>query len=127
MLYFSCSTFNRKKKILEGFNKIKKNKYSFVFSASKANLEIFRLFSLNTKKRIKLFFNKSLFNKKINKSLFFDAGQFYWAKANKWMTEKTVFSSKASIIEIDRTKVQDINNIDDWKFAEFLFKSKKKI
>ena len=123
---FPAAPLIEKKKILEGFNKIKKNKYSFVFSASKANLEIFRLFSLTTKKKIKLLFNKSLFNKKINKSLFFDAGQFYWAKVNKWMTEKTVFSSKASIIEIDRTKVQDINNLDDWKFAEFLFKSNKK-
>ena len=85
-------------------------------------MEISKLFSLNSKKNVKLLFKKKILNKKTDKNQFFDAGQFYWAKAKIWMTEKSVFSSKSSIIEIDRTKAQDINNIEDWKFAEFLFR-----
>ena len=120
---FPAAPLIEKKKIIEGFKKIKNKKHSFVFSASKTNLEISKLFSLNSKKNLKLLFKKKIFNKKTDKNQFFDAGQFYWAKEKIWMTEKSVFSSKSSIIEIDRTKVQDINYIEDWKFAEFLFRS----
>jgi len=122
---FPASPLIEKEKIIQGLKKIKKKKCNFIFSASKANLEIFKLFSLSSKNYIKLLFKKKIFNKKMDKSLFFDVGQFYWAQAKTWMTEKSIFSAKASIIEIDRQKAQDINNIEDWKFAEFLFRSKK--
>jgi N-acylneuraminate cytidylyltransferase len=104
-------------KIKTAFRVIKKKKKGFVFSAKKINQDISNIFYLE-KKKIKKIINKK--NKK--KDLVTDAGQFYWAKKEVWMKEKTTFSKDSSYILLDKMKAQDINTIDDWKLAEIMFK-----
>ena len=54
-------------------------------------------------------------------SLVHDAGQFYWAKAETWLTQREILSSAGIGIEIPRSQAQDIDNEEDWKLAEALF------
>ena len=54
-------------------------------------------------------------------SLVHDAGQFYWAKTETWLTQQEVLSSAGIGIEIPRSQAQDIDNEEDWKLAEALF------
>jgi len=50
-----------------------------------------------------------------------DAGQFYWGTAQAWQEKYPVFSSKSRIVELPRTRVQDIDTLEDWQLAEMLF------
>ena len=52
---------------------------------------------------------------------FHDAGQFYWADVEKYLTEKTFWSSDAMPIPLPRYRVQDIDTPEDWKMAEMMF------
>ena len=47
-----------------------------------------------------------------------DAGQFYWAKADQFLKEKTFYSKDALPIVLPRYLVQDIDTPEDWETAE---------
>ena len=51
-----------------------------------------------------------------------DAGQFYWGQAAAWLENKTIFSSAATAYKLPRTRVQDIDTLEDWLHAEIKFK-----
>lgn len=51
-----------------------------------------------------------------------DAGQFYWASANDFLSRASCFSEQGRPFILNRLKVMDIDTIDDWHDAEILFK-----
>lgn len=52
-----------------------------------------------------------------------DAGQFYWGKAQAWLKGKPLFSHDAAPVPLPRHRVQDIDTLEDWTRAEWLFKA----
>lgn len=54
--------------------------------------------------------------------MFHDAGQFYWAKRNVWMSKSNIFDD-ANLILLPSWRVQDIDTSDDWISAEIKLKS----
>ena len=52
-----------------------------------------------------------------------DAGQFYWGKAEAWLERKNIFSSDATGYKLPRSRVQDIDTLEDWDRAEWLFRA----
>jgi N-acylneuraminate cytidylyltransferase len=52
-----------------------------------------------------------------------DAGQFYWGRAQAWLAETPIFNADAAPIILPRYRVQDIDTVDDWIRAEWMFKS----
>lgn len=53
--------------------------------------------------------------------VFHDAGQFYWGHAKAWSAGEPMFGDTAVPIILDRHRVQDIDTLEDWKRAEFMF------
>ena len=62
----------------------------------------------------------------LNKNSYIDAGQFYLAKPEKWMKFDSVFQKNSMIIEIPHNECQDIDEIQNWKLAELVFKTCKR-
>lgn len=59
---------------------------------------------------------------------FHDAGQFIFGHKNSWMKKIPMIEGKNSPVFIARERVQDIDNAEDWKYAEMknvLLNSKK--
>lgn len=52
-----------------------------------------------------------------------DAGQFYWGKASAWLASKPLFTHDAAPVRLSRHLVQDIDTLEDWHRAEWLFKA----
>jgi len=52
-----------------------------------------------------------------------DAGQFYWGKASAWLAGKPLFSQDAAPVPLPRHRVQDIDTLEDWYRAEWLFRA----
>ncbi len=50
-----------------------------------------------------------------------DAGQFYWASAESWLDERTLYVLKTIALPLPRWRVQDIDTPEDWQRAEALF------
>lgn len=52
-----------------------------------------------------------------------DAGQFYWGRASAWTNGLPIFTERAVPVLLPRHRVQDIDTLEDWRRAEWLFKA----
>lgn len=52
-----------------------------------------------------------------------DAGQFYWGSADSWLKCESPFGARARAVVLPRHRVQDIDTLEDWLRAEWLFKA----
>lgn len=50
-----------------------------------------------------------------------DAGQFYWLRPEAVRARLPIFGPQSAIYLLDRARVQDIDTMEDWHFAEQLF------
>ncbi len=51
---------------------------------------------------------------------FYDAGQFYWARAQTWLDAKVIHKHGAGLI-IPSWRVVDIDTVEDWQRAEMMY------
>lgn len=113
----------KKEDLIKSIKKFLSKKYNFLFSGSKFTYPVQRGLYLNKDGYIEMI-NKKNYKKRSQdlKSVFHDAGQFYWGTKKTWITKKKIFDKNSSIFLLPRLRVQDIDNIDDWKIAERLYK-----
>ncbi|MFO7937202.1 MAG: pseudaminic acid cytidylyltransferase [Kiritimatiellia bacterium] len=52
-----------------------------------------------------------------------DAGQFYWMKTKGYLQQKKMFNTNSIPVPLHRKQVQDIDTVEDWEFAEILYKA----
>ena len=72
-------------------------------------------------------FDKNLFETRSQdlKKAYHDAGQFYLASANTWLSKKNIFEGCKPFL-LPRMFVQDIDTLEDWHNAEIIFDLIKK-
>ena len=107
--------------LIKSYKLIKSSKWSFVMSAQKYSTQVERSFNLINRK-ISLF-NKKKFKKNSQnlKDFYHDAGQFYWGTPKIWCSKNTI-NNKSTIYELKKYQTVDINTLEDWKFAEKIYK-----
>ena len=69
--------------------------------------------------------SKTLFDNEKNRTqdcleYFYDVGQFYWGSKAAWKKVESIHNNSI-VFKIPNYKVIDIDNVDDWKRAEFLY------
>lgn len=52
-----------------------------------------------------------------------DAGQFYWGTADAWCEERIIFGPGSVAVPVPRYRVQDVDTLEDWESAEYLFEA----
>ena len=92
-------------------------------SAQKYSTHIEKAFKLSNKKILISNKKKYYKNSQIFEDFYHDAGQFYWGTPRAWNSKKLI-NNKSTIYELEKHQAVDINTLDDWKFAEKLFKLK---
>jgi pseudaminic acid cytidylyltransferase len=106
----------------KSFKILKKNIKNFVFPITEYTHPIQRAFRLSKKNKL-IFFNKKNELTRTQDLLksYHDAGQFYWGSVGNWLSKKKMHSNGIGLI-IPKWRVVDIDNFQDWKRAELLFK-----
>ncbi|WP_339432619.1 MULTISPECIES: pseudaminic acid cytidylyltransferase [unclassified Pseudomonas] len=56
---------------------------------------------------------------------FQDAGQFYWGLSEAWLRGEVLYSPASLPVIVPRHLVQDIDTLEDWKRAEYLYAALK--
>ncbi len=116
------------KDIKQSFQIFKKNKTDYVFSASTYDAPIQRHFFLDKK--------GFLINRKMEdlnkgsqdlKKAYHDAGQFYWGSYESFTSKIHIYNGRSIAYYIPPYRCVDINDKDDWKKAEAMFKILKKL
>ena len=117
--------YNSKNLLELGLKKLKK-KINYVFCATKTPTSVFRCFTKNDKKEVKMMFPQ-MFNRgsHLLKDTYYDFGNFYWAKKDTWLKKKVIFSKNSRFIEISNKFYCDINTQDDFNNAKKIFKKIK--
>jgi len=111
------------KNIINKALRISNNK-GYIFSAIKYTHPIERSFK-SLKKNTKINFPKYMnFRTQDIEPSYHDAGQFYLANYKLWLRKKKIISKDSSFIEIPHDRCHDIDNMNDWKYAELVWKNK---
>ena len=117
---YPTSVFLKKKSLVQALKVIQKDENNFVFSAKKYAHPIER--SFYKKKKLYFLKKKSISKRSQDLKYFYhDAAQFYGGSTIAWK-KKEIINKNSNFIEIPLNESHDIDTIEDWKFAEKLWK-----
>ena len=121
---YATAPFVQAEEIRRGLDIMGTAHSDYVFSVTSYPFPIQRAICITAKQHIEMF-NPEYFNTRSQdlEEAFHDAGQFYWGRADAWINEKPIFSPESSPIILPRHRVQDIDTIEDWVRAEWMFKA----
>jgi pseudaminic acid cytidylyltransferase len=119
---YPCNPFLLTEDLIKASKIYKKNISNFVFPVVEYSHPIQRALRINKKFRIKpvIFGNFNKRTQDLEKS-YFDSGQFYFGSKSIWKSNKNPHNNGIPLI-IPSWRVVDIDDLNDWKRAEFLFK-----
>lgn len=106
----------------QGFKLLTREKWQYVFSATKFSFPIFRSFKQHTDQSLEMFFPEHFQTRSQDlPEAMHDAGQFYWGQTEAWLGSVEIFGRSSSVVELPAWRVQDIDTLDDWKRAELIY------
>ena len=121
---YPTSVFASNLILKKAFKLLLNNQNKFIFGAIPFATPIERGFKLKKNKiykNMKKKFIKTHTNK-LNKT-YYDSGQFYFAKKEMFIKKVPVFKKGNIAIKFDNYNCVDINNPEDWKLAEIIYKN----
>ena len=121
---YPCTPLLDIKDLKKGIRIFHEQRKSFVYPCLRYKHPILRSFSLNKNKTIQYLFPK-FENKRTQdiKTYYHDAGQFYISNIHNWKNKKKIHTDATSF-EINNFNAIDIDDLEDWKLAEIIFKNK---
>jgi pseudaminic acid cytidylyltransferase len=123
---YATAPFLQEEYLIEGYEKLKKSTARNSFSCTSMPFPIQRTFKITSNERCEMFWPEN-FSKRSQdlEESYQDAGQFYWTNLN--INSKEIIFGKDSIpIILPRYLVQDIDTLEDWTRAEFMYEALKK-
>tara|TARA_B100000700_G_C15017537_1_gene844070 strand:- start:979 stop:1695 length:717 start_codon:yes stop_codon:yes gene_type:complete len=121
---YPCNPFLQIKDLKSASKLLRKSKNIYVFPVTNFSHPIERAYSYKKNGNLK-YINKK-FAKTRTQDLnvkFYDAGQFYFASKKTWLNLK---KAQRVGLKIPNWRTIDIDNLDDWRRAELMFKFMKK-
>ena len=120
---YATAPFIRHEDLMKGLQLLLAGKWTSVFSATSYSYPIFRSFKKLSDGGLEMVFPEHYKSRSQDlPEVFHDAGQFYWGSAETWLEESTGFDATKTVVIIPRWLVQDIDTLEDWKYAELLWK-----
>lgn len=118
---YATAPLLQEKYIIEGYDKLKNSNVVNVFSCTTMPFPIQRTFKMDDDGRCEMFWPET-FNARSQdlEEAYQDAGQFYWRNL-RIESSKNMFDSDSAGIVIPRHFVQDIDTLEDWKRAEYMY------
>ena len=107
-----------------GFELLQLHGAEYAFSVTSYTFPIQRAVKITNAHRIEMFTPEHFQSRSQDlEEAFHDAGQFYWGKAQAWLQGKPLFSEHATPVKLPRHRVQDIDTLEDWERAAWLFRA----
>lgn len=121
---YATAPFVRADDLRRGLDVLETTGSDYAFSVTSYAFPIQRALRLTQGGRVEMF-NPEHFTTRSQdlEEAFHDAGQFYWGKALAWLEGRTIFTQASSAVMLPRHRVQDIDTLEDWERAEWLFKA----
>lgn len=121
---YATAPFMRADDILQGLNKLTSTGLDYAFSITSYPFPIQRAIRVNSQDQVEMFNPENLNTRSQDlEPAYHDAAQFYWGKAAAWLAGKPIFGMHSSAVKIPRYRTQDIDTLEDWQMAEYMFRA----
>ena len=108
----------------EGYDLLMNSSADYSLSITRFATPIQRALSIDEDHHIKMLVPQNATKRSQDlQDTYHDAGQFYWGKTHAWLEEKPIFSPDSRGIILPHYLVQDIDTLEDWKHAEYIYKA----
>ncbi len=120
---YATAPLIQEKYLVEGFNKLKNSNVKNAFSCTSMPFPIQRTFKITKDERCEMFWRENFSKRSQDLEVAYqDAGQFYWTNLN--IESNDIMFGRDSIpIVLPRYLVQDIDTLEDWQRAEFMYEA----
>jgi pseudaminic acid cytidylyltransferase len=118
---YATAPFVQAQDLRQGLEVLQRSEAQYAFTVTNFAAPIQRSFRITGQQRIEMF-NPAQFNSRSQdlEEAYHDAGQFYWGRADAWLSAIPLFSQASTPIVLPRYRVQDIDTPDDWIRAEMM-------
>jgi len=121
---YATAPFIQATDLQRGLQILQSSGADYAFSITSYPFPIQRAIRITPKQRVEMF-QPEYFNTRSQdlEEAWHDAGQFYWGKAQAWLRRAPIFDLISAPVQLPRHRVQDIDTLEDWKRAEWMFKA----
>lgn len=121
---YATAPFVQASDLQRGLHILQSTGVDYAFSVTSYPFPIQRAIRITPAQRVEMF-QPEYFNTRSQdlEEAWHDAGQFYWGRASAWLANKVIFGPDSAPIMLPRYRVQDIDTLEDWLRAEWLFKA----
>jgi pseudaminic acid cytidylyltransferase len=120
---YATAPFIRTEDLQRGWQAIQGCDAKYAFSVTSYSFPIQRALRITSAKRVAMFQPDHFTTRSQDlEEAWHDAAQFYWGKADAWLTGLPLFSEAAKPVILPLHRVQDIDTPEDWARAEMMFK-----
>lgn len=118
---YATAPFLDPQDLCRGLNILNESNADYAFSVTSYAFPIQRAIKIMTNNRVEMF-DPSQFNTRSQdlEQAWHDAGQFYWGRAEAWLSKKILFGPHSAPVILPRHRVQDIDTLEDWNYAEMM-------
>lgn len=121
---YATAPFVSANDIQRGLDQLEQTNASYAFTVTSYAFPIQRAIRITEDNNVEMFSPEHFQTRSQDlEEAYHDAGQFYWGKVDAWMSEKVIFGSESTPVILPRYRVQDIDTLEDWDRAEWLFKA----
>lgn len=121
---YATAPFVRAEDLQRGLETLRDSGADYAFSVTSYPFPIQRAIRISTDRRVQMLNPEHLNTRSQDlEEVFHDAGQFYWGRTASWLAQKPLFSSDSASVLLPRHRVQDIDTLEDWERAEWMFKA----
>lgn len=119
---YATAPFLRGADLAQGLEQLHRSGADYAFSITRYDFPIQRAIRITDTKRVEMFYPE-YFNMRSQdlEIAYHDAAQFYWGRADAWLSESIIFSKDATAVVLPGFRVQDIDTLEDWHIAELKF------
>jgi pseudaminic acid cytidylyltransferase len=122
---YPCTPLLKSKDLDLLHEKMVKGKYPFAYPVVSYSHPIQRALRMRSDGKMSFFYPKhELTRTQDLEESYHDTGQFYWGSKIAWLQNKKMHTDGLGV-KISKWGAVDIDNVDDWKFAELLKKTTK--
>lgn len=121
---YATSPFTSSNDIRDGLDKLTQSNADFAFAVTTFAYPIQRALKRTPTNRVAMFCPEHRLTRSQDLvEAFHDAGQFYWGRTQAFLEDRSTFSEAAIPIPLPRSRVQDIDTLEDWRRAELMFEA----
>jgi pseudaminic acid cytidylyltransferase len=121
---YATAPFIRHEDISTAYNALITQRKQYSFPVTSFSFPIFRGVNRDKEGNIEMFWPEHFITRSQDlPEAYHDAGQFYWGTPDAWLKETPIFSEAATTIVLPRHLVQDIDTLEDWTRAEYMYQT----